>query len=103
MFAHDLPKIGKRRVDDLKPHFAREARTPVVDRLRVPVEREHAAFSTQGLENPCRVPAAPERRIDIKPTRGWREEFQRLIDKHRYVLIHWNPSLRDVCQAVSPA
>ena len=48
-FAHDLPKIGKRRVDDLKPHFAREARLPVRDGLRIAVEREHAAFSTQGL------------------------------------------------------
>ena len=48
-FAHDLPKIGKRRVDDLKPHFPFEAPPAGFDRLRVPVEREHAAFSTQGL------------------------------------------------------
>ena len=54
----------------------------------IPVDREHAAFSTQGLENACRVAAAPERRIDIVPIRFESQRRERLLDKHWRVLIH---------------
>jgi hypothetical protein len=66
---HARGDIGKRRVDERKPHFVGKALTPGRDGRRVPVEREHAAFSTQGLEYECRMAAAPERRIDIVTVR----------------------------------
>src|SRR6185312_16650704 len=62
----------------------------------IAVEREHATFSTQGLEKACRVPAAPERRIDIEPIRFGSERRERFIDKHRSVLIHKSPSAEAV-------
>ena len=58
------------------------------DGLRIPVEREHAAFSTQGLENECRMAAAPERRIDIVTARFQGQPRERLCGKHWCVLIH---------------
>jgi hypothetical protein len=65
MCRHERPKIGKRRVDERKPHFVGKADAAGLDGLWVAVEREQAAFSTQGLEYPCCVAAAPERRVDI--------------------------------------
>ncbi len=47
---HERADIGKRRVHERKPHFAGEAPAAGRDGLRVPVDREHAALSTQGLE-----------------------------------------------------
>ena len=85
---HASGDIGKRRVDERKPHFVGKALTPCLDGLRVPVEREHAAFSTQGLEYECRMAATPERRIDIVTVRLEGQRRERLCDKHRCVLIH---------------
>ncbi len=65
MCRHERAEIGKRRVDERKPHFVGKALVASLDGLRIPVDREHTAFSTQGLENECRMTAAPERRIDI--------------------------------------
>ncbi len=61
---HECAELGKRRMDERKPHFVGKAAAAGLDGLRIPVEREQAAFSTQGLENECRMTATPERRID---------------------------------------
>ena len=95
MAGHERRKLGKRRVDERKPHLVGKARVTGRDGRRIPVEREHAAFSTQGLENACRVPAAPERRIDIVTIRFECERGERLLDKHWHVLIHGNSSRRE--------
>ncbi len=88
MLRHERGEIGKRRMDERKPHFVGKALATGRDGLRVPVDREHAAFSTQGLENECRMTAAPERRIDIVTARIEGQRRERFLDKHRYVLIH---------------
>jgi hypothetical protein len=85
---HERGEIGKRRMDERKPHFVGKALPAGRDGLRIPVDREHAAFSTQGLENGCRMTAAPERRIDIVTARLEGQSRERLSDKHRCVLIH---------------
>ena len=75
-------------MDERKPHFVGKARAAGLDGLRIPVDREHATFSTQGLENECRMAATPERRIDIVTARLEGQSRERLLDKHRGVLIH---------------
>ncbi len=85
---HECAELGKRRMDERKPHFVGKAAAAGLDGLRVPVEREQAAFSTQGLEYECRMAATPERRIDIVTARFQGQPFERLSGKHRYVLIH---------------
>ena len=42
--------VGKRRVHERKPHFVGKTLAAGRDGLRIAVDREHAAFSTQGLE-----------------------------------------------------
>jgi hypothetical protein len=82
-------------VHERKPHFVGKALAAGRNGLRIPVEREHAAFSTQGLENECRMAAAPERRIDIVTVRFQGQSRERLCGEHRDVLIHTsNPALR---------
>ena len=54
---------------DRNPHFGGEAPAAGRDGRRVPVDREHAALATQGLEEKCRMTTAPERRIDIVTAR----------------------------------
>ena len=85
---HARGDIGKRRMDERKPHFVGKALATGRDGLRVPVEREHAAFSTQGLEYECRMAATPERRIDIKTARFQGQPLEPLGGEHRCVLIH---------------
>ena len=85
---HERGEIGKRRVDERKPHFVGKAAAAGRDGLRIPVEREHAAFSTQGLEYECRMTATPERRIDIVTARFQGQPCERLSGEHRCVLIH---------------
>src|SRR5689334_5503085 len=75
-------------MDERKPHFVGKALAPGRDGLRVPVDREHAAFSTQGLEYECRMAATPKRRIDIVTVRLEGQRRERLCDKHGGVLIH---------------
>ena len=62
---HARGDIGKRRADERKPHFVGKTAVAGLDGRRVAVEREHAPFGTECPEDECRVPAAPERRIDI--------------------------------------
>ena len=88
MRRHERTEIGKRRVDERKPHFVGKAHSAGRDGLRVPIEREHAAFSTHGLENECGMTAPPERRIDIVTARLQGESCERLGGEHRCVLIH---------------
>ena len=88
---HERGEIGKRRMEERKPHFVGKALATRFDGRLIAVEREHATFPTQGLEKACRVPAAPERRIDIEPIRCGGERCKRFIDKHRSVLIHKSP------------
>ena len=85
---HERAEIGKRRVDERKPHFVGKTVPAGRDGLRIPVEREHAAFSTQGLEYECRMTATPERRIDIVTARFQGQPRERLGGEHRCVLIH---------------
>jgi hypothetical protein len=85
---HERGEIGKRRMDERKPHFVGKTLVAGLDGLRVPVDREHAAFPTQGLEDLCRMTAAPKRRIDIVTARFEGQGRERLIDKHWRVLIH---------------
>ena len=47
---HERAEVGKRRVHERKPHFVGKTLPAGRDGLRIAVEREHAAFSTQGLE-----------------------------------------------------
>ena len=75
-------------MDERKPHFVGKPLLPGRDGLRIPIEREHAAFSTQGLENECRMTATPERRIDIKTARFQGQPLERLSGEHGCVLIH---------------
>jgi hypothetical protein len=75
-------------MDERKPHFVGKTLAPGRDGLRVPVDREHAAFPTQGLEDLCRMTAAPKRRIDIVTARFEGQSRERLIDEHWSVLIH---------------
>ena len=75
-------------MDERKPQVVGKGLTPGRDGLRIAVEREHATFSTQGLENACRVAAAPERRIDIVTTRIDGQCRERFFNKHWLVLIH---------------
>src|SRR5688572_29943167 len=82
-------------MDERKPHFVGKARATCRDGRRIAVEREQAAFSTQGLENACCVPAAPERRIDIVTIRFESESRERFLDKHWRVLIHGKASGRE--------
>jgi hypothetical protein len=56
-------------VHERKPHFVGKALSSRRDGLRIAVDCEQAARSTQGLEYECRVAAAPERRIDIVTVR----------------------------------
>ena len=88
MCLHARGDIGKRRVDERKPHFVGKAPAPGLDGLWIAVDREHAALSTQGLENGCRMTATPERRIDIVTARLEGQCRDCLSDKHRCVLIH---------------
>ena len=37
-------------MDERKPHFVGKTAAAGRNGLRIPIEREHAAFSTQGLE-----------------------------------------------------
>ena len=85
---HERGEIGKRRMEERKPHFVGKALTTGRDCLRIPVDREHAAFPTQGLEDLCRMTAAPKRRIDIVTARFEGQSRERLTDKHGCVLIH---------------
>src|SRR5689334_16107018 len=89
-------------MDERKPHFVGKARATGLDGRRIPVEREQEAFSTQGLENACRVPAPPERRIDIVTIRFECERRERFLDKHWRVLIHGNSSSREAVRDRSP-
>ena len=86
--AHDRAEVGKRRVHERKPHFVGKAAAAGLDGLRIPVECEQAALPTQGLENECRMTAAPERRIDIVTARFQGQPRERLCAEHRCVLIH---------------
>src|ERR1700730_10177571 len=47
---HERAEVGKRRVHERKPHFVGKTLPAGRDGLRITVECEHAAFSTQGLE-----------------------------------------------------
>ena len=85
---HERGEIGKRRVDERKPHFVGKTSGSRRDGLGVPVDREHAALATQDLEDLCRMTAAPKRRIDIVTARFEGQSRERLIDKHWRVLIH---------------
>ena len=85
---HARGEIGKRRVDERKPHFVGKTAAAGLDGLRIPIDREHAAFSTQGLEYECRMAATPERRIDIETARFQGQPCERLNGEHRGVLIH---------------
>ena len=85
---HERGEIGKRRVDERKPHFVGKTVAAGRDGLRIPVECEHAAFSTQGLEQQCRMATAAERRIDIVTARLHGQSCERLCGEHRCVLIH---------------
>ena len=89
---HERGEIGKRRVEERKPHFVGKALAARRDGLRIPIEREQAAFSTQGLEYECRVAAAPERRIDLVTVRFQGQPGERLAGEHRCVLIHPKPT-----------
>ena len=85
---HERAEVRKRRVQERKPHFVGKAAAAGLNGLRIPVEREHAAFSTQGLEYECRMTATPERRIDIVTARFQGQPLERLRGEHWYVLIH---------------
>ena len=85
---HERCKLGKRRVEERKPHFVGKALSSSRDGFDILVDREHTALSTQGREKACRVAAAPERRIDIVTTRNGRQRRERFLDEHRRVLIH---------------
>ncbi len=84
---HESRELRKRRVLEREAQLAGEAPAARRDGLRIAVKREHAAFSTQGLENACRVAAAPERCIDIVPTRPDRQCRVHFIDEHCGVLV----------------
>ncbi len=71
-----------------KPHFVGKAAPAGLDGLRIPVEREQATFSTQGLEDECRMAATPERRIDIVTARFQGQPCECLSGEHWCVLIH---------------
>src|SRR5581483_10904087 len=86
MCGHKRREIGKWRMDERKPHFVGKALAASRNGLRILVDREHTALSTQGREKACRVAAAPERRIDIVTTRNGRQRRERLLDKHGRVL-----------------
>jgi hypothetical protein len=88
MCRHERAEIGKRRVHERKPHFVGKAAAAGRNGLRIPIEREQAAFSTQGLEYECRMTTTPKRRIDIVPARFQGQPLERLSGEHRLVLIH---------------
>ena len=71
-----------------EPLFACKPCLPCRDRFRVPIECEHAAFSTQGLQQECRVTASPERRIDIVAVRLQCQRRERFRGEHRNMLSH---------------
>ena len=85
---HERGEIGKRRVLERKPHFVGKAAAAGLDGLRILIECEHAAFSTQGLENECRMATAPKRRVDIVTARFQGQPRERLSGEHWEVLIH---------------
>ena len=85
---HERGEIGKRRMGERKPHFVGKVALAGRDGLRIPVERKHAPFGAQCLENECRVAAAPECRIDIVTARFQGEPRERLNGEHRNVLNH---------------
>ena len=85
---HERGEIGKRRVDERKPHFVGKLLAAGRNGLRIPVERKHAAFGPQCLENERRVTAAPECRIDIVTARFQGQPGERLSGEHRSVLNH---------------
>ena len=85
---HERGEIGKRRMEERKPHFVGKALAAGRDGFRVPVDREHATFPTHGLEDLCRMTAAPKRRIDIVTARFEGQSRERLSDEHWCVLIH---------------
>src|SRR5579862_9773751 len=75
-------------MEERKPHFAGKALSTGLNGLRIAVDREHAALPTHGLEDLCRMTAAPKRRIDIVPARFQGQSRERLIDEHGCVLNH---------------
>ena len=85
---HERGEIGKRRMLERKPHFVGKAPAAGRNGLRIPIEREQAAFSTQGLEYECRMTTTPKRRIDIVTARFQGQPRERLSGEHRDVLIH---------------
>ena len=86
---HERGEIGKRRVEERKPHFVGKTVAAGRDGLRIPVERKHAPFRAKCLENECRVAAAPKRRIDIVTARFQGQPRERLSGEHRNVLNHF--------------
>ena len=88
MRRHKYRELRKRRVLEREAQVVGEALAACRDGLRVAVEREHAAFSTHGLENACRVAAAPERCIDIVTACPESQPGVRLLDEHGSVLVH---------------
>ena len=83
---HERGEIGKRRVQERKPHFVGKTVAAGRDGLRIPVEREHAAFGADRPEYECRMTAAPERRIDLITARFQGQPRERLRGEHRNVL-----------------
>ena len=83
---HERPELGKRRVEERKPQFVGKA---LRVRPRWPADRGRARARDllhPGLENACRVAAAPECRIDIVTTCLDGQCRERLLDKHGCVL-----------------
>ena len=85
---HERGEIGKRRVEERKPHFVGKVAAAGLDGLRIPVERKHAAFGAQCLENECRMATASECRIDIVTARFQGQPGERLSGEHWSVLSH---------------
>src|SRR6201996_7045997 len=75
-------------MDERKPHFVGKTLLASRDGLGIPVDREHAALPTQGLEDLCRMTAAPKRRIDIVTARFEGQTRERLRNEHWNVLVH---------------
>ena len=75
-------------MEERKPHFAGKAAPAGRDGLRIAIECEQTAFSTQGLEYECRMTPTPERRVDIVTACFQGQPVERLRGEHGCVLIH---------------
>ena len=83
-----LLELAERPPYQRETWLPRESHLPGPDRVRVPVDRDHAAGRPERAENRGGVPSTPERRVAVPTVGPHREPGQHFVGKYRRVLHH---------------